>query len=129
MADLNELDIVQICREYGAANVRVYMEGAVLQHTGIIPGVAFRTSDSPKVNGVGFMIDESWGKVTDGYKIHLKPVSVPDDVCDHRLISSERFYIDGFQHLASVSQGFIDRVVVITPDGETTVYRQQPLSI
>ena len=129
MSTLNELDIVRICKEYGAANVRVYMGETVLQYAGMIPGIAFKTSSSPKIDGVGFMIDEAQYKVEDDYKIELKPVFVPSDKYDIRLISSERFYISDFQQLAASSQGFIDRVTVITPDGDFTVYRQQPLSI
>ena len=101
------MDIVGTCAEYGAKNLRVFMELPALQYAGIIPGIAFVTSDSP-VSMQECVIDESFYQVADNYKITFRALDP--------MFGKETYYISDLESIICDYPGKI-RIYVVTIDG------------
>lgn len=109
------MDISALVKEYGHRNVRVMMDGDPLILAGIIPGIAFSSSSSPKIKNVEFEIDVERYDPTEDFKIKF----VPADPMLKKSIASRTFYTMDFNH--AVEAGGI-RVMLLTIDGYSTLF-------
>lgn len=106
------MDLQQFAAEYGVRNIRIFQPMSRLQYAGLIPGIAFRTSDTPR-DCVECEINESRYRVADGYKITLRALD-PAYGCDH-------YYQSDLESLIRDHPDLF-RVYVVTIDG----YQQIP---
>jgi hypothetical protein len=106
-----DMNLKKLAAEYGVANLAFFIPMSRLQHVGIIPGFAFRSSDSP-VQRTECRIDESRYTVADGYKITLAAVDP--------MFGKDSFYQSDLQ---SIMEGdpLNHQVYVMTIDGYQSV--------
>lgn len=104
-------NIKNVIDEYGIKNFRVFMEAKPLQYVGIIPGIAFTSSNS-ETSVQEFEIDESRYPLEDDYKIAFKPIN--------HMYASERFYCSDFDSLVNENPDDF-RFYVLNSDGYQSV--------
>jgi hypothetical protein len=103
------MNIVELATEYGIKNLRFFIPMRPLEMMGIIPGIAFKTSNStPEI--VECEIDESRYVVADGYKITLASID--------KRFGREHFYISDFESLMKHHPDEY-KVYALTIDGYT----------
>lgn len=105
------MNLKKLAAEYGAANLAFFIPMSRLQHVGIIPGIAFRSSNSP-LQRTECKVDESRYPVADGYKITLAAVDP--------MFGKDSYYQSD---LESIMEGdpLNFRVCVMTIDGYQTI--------
>jgi len=101
------MDVAVLANEYGAKNLRFFIPMSKLEMAGIIPGIAFRNSNSPR-EVVECTVDEFRYKVLDGYKITLRAVNPA--------YGTQHFYISDLDTIMETNPG-THRVYVLTIDG------------
>lgn len=109
------MDLRELSMEYGVRNLRFFAPMSKLQYAGVIPGIAFRTSNSPE-EIVECVISESRYKVLDGYKITLRAVN-PE-------YGQEHYYQSDLESIIRNNPDRI-RVYVITIDGYTQIHNKE----
>jgi hypothetical protein len=83
-------DIVEAVKDFGANTITIVMPMSRLEYIGIIPGFAFRSSNSPQ-ELVDCSINEDRYAVRDEYKITIK--------ADDPMYGKEDFYICDFNQM------------------------------
>jgi len=106
------MDIVSLAETYGVKNLRFFIPMHPLEMFGFIPGIGFKSSDTP-TEIVECEIDESRYQVADDYKITLK--AIENHESGSKLFGKEHFYITDLENLIERSDEF--RVFVLTIDG------------
>lgn len=109
------MTLVELAMEYGVANLRFFVPMSKLEYAGIIPGIAFRSSNSPR-DMVECVVDEDRYKVLDNYKITLKAVK-PEYGKDH-------FYQSDLEAILR-SNPATHKVFVLTIDGYTQIPNEE----
>ncbi len=107
-------DIVALVKEYGAANIRFRIPMRPLEMAGIIPGIAFKSSNTQE-RPTMCKINESRYVVADNYKITLEhDIELTQDG-DH-YGGKEHYYISDLESLiARNPEDF--QVYIVTIDG------------
>ena len=112
------MDIKELVAEYGIRNLRFFIPMHPIEMAGIIPGIAFKSSNSPEVM-VECAIDESRYPIAEGYKITLVGLG------ENRIrYGKEHFYQSDFTSMLRDSTLRGDdryRVYVIDGDGYTRI--------
>lgn len=108
------MTLVELAMEYGVRNLRFFAPMSKLQYSGIIPGIAFRTSNTPE-DIVECVINESRYKVLDGYKITLRAVN-PEYGQDH-------YYQSDLESILRTRPDY--KVYVVTIDGYTQIPNEE----
>jgi hypothetical protein len=103
--------VKSLVEEFGPKNVRFFIPMAPLEYMGVIPGIAFKTSNSPK-QIVECEIDERRYKVSENYKIELKAVN--------ELYGRESFYISDLDSIVRDRDSRF-RVYILHGDGYTQI--------
>lgn len=104
------MTLVELAMEYGVKNIRFLVPMSRLQMAGIIPGIAFRSSDAPQ-DMVECEICEERYKVLDNYKITLKAID--------RAYGKDHFYQSDLESMLRSRADY--RVFVVTIDGYTMI--------
>lgn len=103
------MDIKALAEEYGVKNLRIFIEMHPLEWAGFIPGIAFKSSNSP-TQMVECVIDESRYTVDDNYKIQCRALD--------ESYGYETYYQSDFNSLV-VDCPDKFKVYVLTIDGYT----------
>jgi hypothetical protein len=103
--------VKKLVEEYGAKNVRFYLPMNPLEFAGLIPGIAFTSSNSPK-QVVECEIYEGRYKISENYKIELRAVN--------RVYGKESWYIMDLDTALRYQDSRI-RVYILHGDGYTQV--------
>lgn len=103
--------IRKLIKEYGAPNVRFFQPMSPLEYVGLIPGIAFTSSNTPK-QVVECEIYEGRYKVTENYKIELRAVNPA--------YGKKYWYISDLE-AALRSDGSRIRVYILHGDGYTQI--------
>jgi len=104
--------VKSLVEEYGVPNIRVFMPMRPLEFAGFIPGIAFKSNNSPE-HIVECMVVERQYKISENYKIELQATNP--------IFGYERFYISDFEQiLRQENSGF--KVYILNIDG----YQQIP---
>lgn len=103
--------IKQLVEEYGASNVRFFMKMTPLEFVGIIPGIAFRSSNTPK-QIVECELYEGRYKVAENYKVELKAVN--------KIYGKEPWYTTDLETAIRDQHSDI-RVYILHSDGYTQI--------
>lgn len=105
------MNLKELAAEYGAKNLRFCVPMSKLEYAGIIPGIAFRSSNSP-VEVVECLVNEDRYQVSEGYKITLEAV-------DPNFGKHHYYQMDLESILRSGPE--THRIFVITSDGYTQI--------
>lgn len=105
------MKLSDLAKEYGAANLRFFIPMTRLEMAGIIPGIAFKSSNSP-VSTQECVVDEGRYKVDENYKITLRAINPSYGIDSYyqsdleTLLSTQPnafqayvLNIDGYQHI------------------------------
>jgi len=101
------MGIAELAKEYGVRNLRIFAPMSRLQYIGLIPGIAFRTSDQPEVETECFISEDRY-KVDENYKVTLQAMK-PE-------YGSHHFYQSDFDTIVRDSEDRY-RIYVLTIDG------------
>ena len=104
------MNLVDICKEYGVKNVRVFIPLSKVNPIPFIGGIGFRSSNDPRVI-TECEIDERRYAVSDAYKVGLRAIDPA--------FGSESFYTSDFESLRQRNPEY--SVYVLTIDGYTKV--------
>ena len=88
-------NLVDLVSEYGVKNLVFYVPMRPISYAGLIPGIAFKTSNSEECV-VECRIDETRYKVSDNYKVTLK--------CIDERFGKEHYYISDLEQLFDSSR-------------------------
>jgi hypothetical protein len=107
-------DIVALAKEYGVTNLRFRIPMRPLEMAGIIPGIAFKSSNTPSLPTL-CKINEDRYLVANDYKITLEHdveyAAEGDNYC-----GKEHFYVSDLESLISRAPEEYE-IFVITIDG------------
>lgn len=107
-------DIVALAKEYGVTNLRFRIPMRPLEMAGIIPGIAFKSSNSQERPTL-CKIDESRYVVADDYKITLEhDVELAED--GDAYCGKEHYYISDLESLINRNPEDF-QVFIVTIDG------------
>jgi hypothetical protein len=106
------MNVVELAAEYGVPNLRFFIPMRRLEFAGLIPGIAFKSSNTPE-EIVECALHEGRYKVLEDYKVTLRAI-------DAEKYGQEHFYASDLSSLfkRSIEEGDRQfRVFVVTEDG------------